>query len=318
MSSILSAAMSFIVTIRAAGERTEDECYQTFKEQAGEATAIHIVRKNPFKEALEECYQVGIESQKKWLITVDADMIMLSGTIELLIREAEKMPENYLQLQGKILDKITGTFRKSGPKIYRVSLLKKLLELSKSFDDHVRPESRLIAHLGRKGCPFRYISAVLCLHDYEQYYKNIYRKSYVRTRKHPWFLSEIIQRAISLKKEDLNYQVMLQAIWDNLHEDMEVGIDTRLFELKSRNALEKLQIDEKQKPISGIKLTHYISGNSVHHPLHLLQKMLVPFTDQSAVLKSNLIQRLFNNGIHGILHRTGGMLIKTGKKLQIN
>src|SRR5690625_1444067 len=70
------------------------------------------------------------------------------------------MPDNYLQIQGRILDKITGTVRKAGPRIYRVSLLPKLLELSESMKDHIRPESRLITHAGRNGWPSRYIPAV--------------------------------------------------------------------------------------------------------------------------------------------------------------
>jgi|SRR5690625_1209108 len=319
MSNKLPVAPSFAVIIRAAGERTEDECFKIVKEQVDKQASVSIVRKKPFKEALEECFRIGIASQKKWLITVDADMILLPGAIELLVREAENMPENYLQLQGKIIDKITGTVRKAGPRIYRISLLKRVLDRSKSFDDHIRPESRLITHFGKSGNPSRYISAILCLHDYEQYYKDIYRKSYVHARKHPELLSEMIQRAISFKKEDPDYQVMLQAIWDSLNEEMSVGIDTRLFESKSQKALIKLQLNEKLKANSEVKLNNYILENSDHFPLNLLQNKLVPYTDQPAGNKKrNLIQLLFGSGIQGILHRVGGVLIKTGKKLQIN
>lgn len=318
MSSALSAATSITVVLRAAGERTEDESFKILKNQVSDDTAVNIVRKNPFKEALEECFRQGIDSEKKWLVTADADMILLPGAVELLTREAEKMPENYLQLQGKIIDKITGTVRKAGPRVYRISLLDRLLKLSESFDDHIRPESRLITHLGKQGYPSRYISAVLCLHDFEQYYKDIYRKSYVHGRKHPELLSGIIQRAITLKNEDPDYQVMLQAIWDSLNEEMEVGIDTRLFDLKSQKALEKMQLVEKTKPITDLNLKNYYSENSVHHPLHLLKKKLVPYTDQPPGSGNSLIQRLSKNGIHGILHSIGGVLIKTGKKLQIN
>src|SRR5690625_1765582 len=109
MSSKLAATPSFAVTIRAAGERTEHECFKIVKEQAAQQSSVSIVRKKPIKEALEECFSLGAASQKKWLITVDAYMILLQRDIALLCIEAEHMPEYYLQLQGKTINKLTGT-----------------------------------------------------------------------------------------------------------------------------------------------------------------------------------------------------------------
>ncbi len=83
----------FIVTIRAAGERTEELCHKIVQEQAVGAKTL-LIQKEPFKLALEECFKVAIHSQLKWLITVDADMLLLPGSIKLLLKQAEKMPDN--------------------------------------------------------------------------------------------------------------------------------------------------------------------------------------------------------------------------------
>src|SRR5690625_7969436 len=90
---------------------------------------------------------------------------------------------------------------------------------------------------------------------------------------------------------------MHQAIRDSHNEEMSVGNDTRLLELKSQKTLIKLKINEKLKPISEMKLDEYISKDSDYHPLSLLQKTLVPFTDHPAGFKKrNLIQYLLEIG----------------------
>lgn len=311
-----SKSAPFLVAIRSADERTVEACFEIVKSQA-DGAPVHLVSEVPFKKALEECFRLAINSEKRWLITVDADMILLPGAIHLLVREAEKMPDTYLQIQGRILDKITGTVRKAGPRIYRVSLLPKLLELSESMKDHIRPESRLITHAGRNGWPSRYIPAVMALHDFEQYYKDIYRKSFVHARKHPDLLPDMIQRAVLLKDKDPDYLVMLQAIWDSLIENVEVGIDTRLYTETAEKALNKLNLVEKEDSLTD-------PAWEVHKeeikdlPEIYLQNNLVPYSDSPAEKAGHMsLKKLSSDGIKGIFHRIGGRLIKLGKKLQM-
>src|SRR5690625_1444068 len=90
-------------------------------------------------------------------------------------------------------------------------------------------------------------SGCMALHDFEQYYKDIYRKSFVHARKHPDLLPDMIKRAVLLKDKDPDYLVMLQAIWDSLIENVEVGIDTRLYTETAENALNKLNLVEKDR-----------------------------------------------------------------------
>lgn len=236
---------NYIIVIRSSDERTRNVCRNLIEQQAS-PDAITIIQLTPFKAALEECFRIGIQSKKKWLITADADMLFLPDTIKILVEQAEKMPENYIQLQGKIKDKITDNIRKGGPRIYRVSLLHKLLKLSLSIEDNIRPESFMINSFGERGYPSRYISYMTCLHDYEQYYKDLYRKAFVHAYKHPEFLPEIIRNAVKLQNEDLDYKVILKAIWDSLTEESQVAIDTRLYSERSRTALNEIKVEEKK------------------------------------------------------------------------
>lgn len=309
----------FQIVIRSAGERTEKECLRIVKEQS-EGAEVVLVREHPFKKALEKCFRIGIDSHKKWLITIDADMILLPGTIKLMVREAEKMPGNYLQLQGKIADKITGTIRKAGPRIYRISLLPDLLILSESYEDHIRPESRIITISGEKGYPSRYLSTITCLHDYEQYYKDIYRKTYVHVVKHPELLPEMLKKAVEEKGNDVDYKVMLQAIWDGLTQTMNIAIDTRLFTDKSDNALKKLGLKEKSSFVSHSNWQmNLVDSKKNSLPQTMLKRSLVPYNDQPMTGQEiNFFQKIYRGGFRGFLHRIGSLLVKTGKKLQID
>ena len=63
---------SVIVVIRASNERTFDLCKALCLAQGVES--LSIVQEVPFEEALRKCYEIGIASNKKWMVTVDADV----------------------------------------------------------------------------------------------------------------------------------------------------------------------------------------------------------------------------------------------------
>jgi len=308
----------FIITIRSAGERTERICYQTVQKQAP-AAEIVIIHKKPFKKALEECFKKGIQSSKKWLITVDADMILFPGAIDLLLREAEKMPPHYLQLQGKILDKITGNIRKAGPRIYRVSSLPMLLKKSKSLEDHIRPESRIISEFANDGKPSRYIAVVTCLHDYEQYFKDVYRKAYVHAVKHPEFLPKMIEESSERQVEDYDYKVILKALWDGLTDNAKISIDTRLFTDSSKEALEYLQLEEKKELGGELTIKNFVETGNYVCPNEVLKENKFNYHDQPKQsigtvkrIKNSVIRR----GLYNSLRRyAGNILISTGKRI---
>jgi hypothetical protein len=235
----------FIVTIRSSNERTSKICKNLVEKQSLSGKLI-VIRKKPFKNALEECFKTAIRHQVKWLITVDADMLILPGTIEKLYKSAEKMPDHYLQLQGRIFDKITGSIRKAGPRIYRVNLLEKALEFSESAsDDNIRPEAFVVSAMGQSAHPSRYIQTVTCLHDFEQYHTDLYRKSIVHAKKHHEFIGEIIKRASRMLHEDDDFKVILKAVWDGLTCNIEVSADSRLFQKRAEEVLAELGLKEK-------------------------------------------------------------------------
>src|SRR5690625_7112940 len=95
----------------------------------------------------------------------------------------------------------------------------------------------------------------------------------------------MIQRAVLLKDKDPDYLVMLQAIWDSLIENVEVGIDTRLYTETAEKALNKLNLVEKKVPLQILTwksrkrpftiLQGYTFKKNLFHNLTYLQKKLV-------------------------------------------
>jgi hypothetical protein len=307
----------YIIVIRSSEERTFEVCRELLERYAS-PKQVTFVKLSPFKAALEECFRIGINSKKKWLITADADMLVLPGSVDLLVQQAQQMPENYLQLQGKIYDKITGSIRKAGPRIYRIKYLPKVLEYSMNSEDNIRPEGSLVTVLGKQGMPSRYISAVTALHDFEQYYKDLYRKAYVHAIKHQNLAGKLIQRSIENKEQDKDFQVILRAVLDGIEEAGKVSIDVNLFRKKSEQALKLLGIEEK-KPLSDSidpeEILHSIQKNQPlenHGPVY--------YSDQPSGEKkigNDFLRILKRDGvINGALHGFGLLLVKVGSKLK--
>lgn len=310
---------NYIIVIRSSEERTFEICRKLLELQAP-SDNITFVKLSPFKAALEECFRIAIKSGKKWLITVDADMLVLPDTINILLEQAEKMPENYMQLQGKIFDKITGTIRKAGPRIYRIKLLPHALEYSTSSQDNIRPEGSLVSALSKQGMPSRYISKVTSYHDFEQFYKDLYRKAYVHANKHQNFAGQLIQRSIENKEQDKDFQVIFRAVVDGLEGSEDLSIDTNMFQKKSKRGLELLGIEEKKPIRDTINPLRILKSIQKNQPL--TDTGPIYYSDQPSAEKNvigDFFRILKRDGVmSGLLHGIGVLFIKVGSKLKMD
>lgn len=260
---------SIIVIIRSSGERTEKVCLHSVLNEGVKKDQIHIIRKVPFKNALEACFRKAIESNSKWLLTLDADMILIPGVLSKFLVEAERMPHKYLQIQGRVVDKFYGTKRSGGPRFYKCEYLEYALRLSRELEDHIRPESNIIKKMGSLGYASRYISVIVSLHDFEQYYSDLYRKACVYAVKHMNKLPIILSQATNHAGTDPDFKMVLKGIFDSLYHNMAVSIDKRLF------------IDEAEKALSELELIEKSDISIVIQPLTLLEEYIIKQKDFS-------------------------------------
>ncbi|MBL0226738.1 MAG: hypothetical protein IPQ16_14535 [Geobacteraceae bacterium] len=221
---------------------------------------LSIVQECPFEAALRKCYEIGIESGKKWMVTVDADVLLSHGSIASLLFAAEQMPGNYFQLEGRIYDKITGIYRQAGHRIYRTEYLKKAINLIPKDATQIRPEYFTLQQMGQLGYLSRRVANVVGLHDFEQYYGDYYRKAFIHAVKHKWHVNSYIERCARYH-QDVDFLVILKGLCDGLESNDNVSIDKSKFIVKSRVALDEMGIIEKE-PINNTKsFVHNFESN---------------------------------------------------------
>lgn len=218
---------SVTVVVRFAGERTGALCVRLVTDQGLSATQVHTIREAPFLAALRRSLEIGIAENRVWTLCVDADLLLRPGSIRTLIKLASRSTENTSELQGFILDKFFGGPRPGGVHLYRTALLAKALELLPSGGMEIRPENYVLNRLRAEGFPYKVVPYVVGLHDYEQYYKDIYRKTYVYSWKHihrtEFFSSLWRPQAI----DDPDYQVALRGFGAGFSDYLHVDVDVR-------------------------------------------------------------------------------------------
>jgi len=237
---------STIVVIRASNERTFDVCKAICSNQ--EVASLSIVQECPFEVALRKCYEIGASSNKKWMVTVDGDVLLSGDAIETLVHNAEMMPQNYIQLEGRVFDKITGLYRQAGHRIYRIDLLPRALGQIPPVGSQIRPECSTLEQMGKLGYPSRCIPDVVGLHDFEQSYRDIYRKSFVQAKKHYSRVHKMIPPWEHLAQYDTDYVVASRGFEGGKNYSERVGIDKNAdFLAAFDNVLSDLNLQEKDQ-----------------------------------------------------------------------
>lgn len=248
---------NFIVIIRSAKERTVNESKQLLTNQAGEEN-VHTIEEYPFEKALRVCYQKGIDSGKRWLITCDADVLVKQTAVSEMINYAEKLPSNTFQFVGVIWDKLFSQYKDGGLRAYRIKHLPLAIDHVPSNNEAVRPENHVVRKMHKLGYKSRKINLVTGIHDYEQYYRDIYRKAYVHASKHALDVFDLLQKWKTLSQHDNDYKVAIRAVMDGLLHPEKAVIDSRVYAEKSTKALKELELQEKHPFASNQNIEKYV------------------------------------------------------------
>ncbi len=233
-----------LIIIRKTSERTFQACQKLAQRQEGIQT-VKVVSGIPFETCLRNCYQEAIQSGHRWTMTLDADVLLRDGAAAALIREAEKLPKSFAQVEGRVLDKLTGTYRFAGNRVYRTALLEKALDLIPEPGTTVRPETETIRRLNRMGHPSRQAGIVMGLHDFEQSFEDIYRKACLHSYKHRIMLSEMLEYWEKHASEDSDYLVAIHAFCEQLLSLKRPVPSAPSFSGQTQPLLETLGLTEK-------------------------------------------------------------------------
>ncbi len=235
--------------IRTVGERTTGLCTSLIRKQISKEN-IFIVNESPFTKAIRKSFEIGMKENRKWTFIVDADVLLFPNVILNLYNYAENFDDNIFEIEGKIIDKFLNSPREAGNHFYKTHLLEKAIQFIPDPLREIRPETFVKNQMRKAGYNLEVIEFIVGLHDFEQSYKDIYRKCFVQSKKH-------FDRVIKLKtqweliaKNDLDFKLALKGFTDGSKLQKFVGIDDKSDYMHNfNNILSDLSIKNKDNEI---------------------------------------------------------------------
>ena len=212
------------VVIRTIGERTERLCYELLKKQVPEEN-MYMVCESPFTEALKKTFNIAIEANRKWTFVVDADVLIHPRALSELVEHAETEEDTIFGIEGKVIDKFLDSQREAGNHFYRTKLMQNALQYVPNHLDEIRPESFVKMKMRENGYAWQVEEIIVGLHDFEQSYRDIYRKSFVQAKKHYSRVHKMIPPWDYLARLDTDYVIALKGFEDGKNYPERVGVD---------------------------------------------------------------------------------------------
>jgi hypothetical protein len=226
------------IIVRASGERTEQVCIKSCEQQGN----VHVIRAYPFGESIRQTYKKAMEFNQEWTPVIDADVVLYKNSIQKGLSEAT-IPQNIFCIDGRTDDKIMMKKRRAGVHIYRTALLEKAL---KFVDDlQLKPESHVRNQMDRLGFPTFSGATSFGRHDFDQYYRDLWRKSFCQTRKLKNMIKDRPHVWKSLSLTDLDYSVILEAHLCGIKYQGDIIIDARI-DYGAEEGLRRLRLTEKR------------------------------------------------------------------------
>ncbi len=235
------------VIIRSVGERTESLCYERLKAQISEKN-IHIVRETPFTEAVRKTFQIGMQENRKWTFAIDADVVILPDAIEKLVAFAETAKYDVFLVIGPVIDKFLESPRAVGYHFYRTQWITHATAFIPDPQLAIRPETHVRDRMKEKG--FSYIKAdfILGHHDFEQYYRDIYRKCFIHSKKHYKEVLKVLPKWNEMAGTDPDYRVAIAGFNDGIKYQGAVSIDIYApFMAMFDDMIKKMSLSEKKR-----------------------------------------------------------------------
>ena len=230
--------------VRSAGERTKELCYRLLCDQLPPENIV-VIEEYPFTSALRKSFQMGIELGRPWTLCVDADTLLRRKSVLNLLTWALATEGRIFQVQCDVFDKLFAVPKKAGVRLYRTSLLSRAIIYIPADGVSQRPETIVRDQMTSLGYPSLYKNVTVGLHDFEQYYRDLYRKAFVHAHKHDWETQYIEPLWQKLSDRDPDYKVALSGLRDGRLFKGIVPLDVRFFSRDISSLLDLQGFQEK-------------------------------------------------------------------------
>lgn len=237
------------VVIRHTNERTLAYCIKQLEKQVPEEN-LFIINETPFSKAVKRTFEIGIDCNKDWTLAIDADILVTEDCIAKLVSVAENLEDYFFEIQGRILDKFYGVPRGGGPHLYRTKYLPKAINFIPTEGTSLRPESDTYDRMAEIGYHFYFGKEIYGLHDYEQFYKDIYRKGFLHAKKHWRYLSHFKNYWNIEKATDKDFLVALYGFEQAQSFNEIVFVDRNFFPKQLNDYLNENGLVEKNKIVN--------------------------------------------------------------------
>lgn len=168
--------------VRTVGERTTALCVHLLREVFGAEVAV--VRRQPFQAALAESLRLGIAQGRPWTLVIDADVLCSPAGLCAMLELAGELPEDAFMFLGSVTDRFFRRYRRAGNRLYRTRHLWAALSRIPADGTSLRPERDMCQTMQAAGLRNFQTMRIIGLHDYEQAYTDILRKSALFALKH--------------------------------------------------------------------------------------------------------------------------------------
>lgn len=232
------------VIVRSAAERTADYCCTDLVRQTTSAQ-VERIESAPFWRTLREGLEHGLASGSEWVLSVDADVIPAPDAVQRIPACLEKADAEVGVITCLIQDKLMGGMRFGGVRIYRARAIPVLLEVMPPQGADVRPETATINRAATRGWRELQVPALLGIHDYEQYYRDLYRKAFLHMQKHGYMAARFLPAWKEKAALDADFRAVLAGAGDALFQESEVDCDVQHTAYKPEEALVRIGLTEK-------------------------------------------------------------------------
>ena len=213
--------MNLLCVIRHVGERTLKEATRRAIKCFGEENVVQI-NETPFFQAVIKTFELGEEcSSKKFLLALDADVLLTEDACSLISQEWEKYKQKYtslFRLDYLVRDKFRGRVY-AGCHLYLNEYSRNVVSFLKNKENsptQKRPESSNVkAFASAFGLKSKDGKAIVGVHDFDQYYKHIYVKYLnraIRDRESFLKIHEMIAEKKRNYPEDFDFTIALAAL----------------------------------------------------------------------------------------------------------
>jgi len=189
--------MKVVGIIRSIGERTEDFSKYLLEKQVDDVKVLKNIK--PLKKSLIEYLKIGLDYD--FLVINDADVFIKTNCVNMMLDNIIK--NKYSMITASTISKFFNN-REGGIRIFNCQYVDKMIRYLED-SDNIRPEASL--HIKFKG---KLIKDITSLHEYEQFYKDIY----LRFVKHSIKSKSSIKRVNFSKSDDFDFKVAYNGFFD--------------------------------------------------------------------------------------------------------